>query len=89
VTNYTDSAGFFHVVGEVHNVGTDTSNYTAIAGTFYDAKGDVIYQDFTATMPHALPPGATNGFDLIVLSSTISAKVASYKLIVYTQPGWS
>lgn len=80
VWNRTDTMGYIEVVGEVENQGVIPSTYTQVTATLYDANGKVIYVGFTYTSPAEIPVGGKCGFDLDVLSSEQSSKVARYTL---------
>jgi hypothetical protein len=81
----TDSLGYYHVVGEVENTGTQAVTYVNVVGTFYDTTGKVVAAHFTYTSPHDLAAGQTAPFEIIVLSDTQSAKISSYELQVQSQ----
>jgi hypothetical protein len=76
----TNILGHFEVVGEVKNNGPETSPFTKVVGTFYDATGKVVYVDFTYTDPADIPPGQTYGFKITVIDETASAKISRYAL---------
>ncbi len=81
-TGYLDSLGFYHVVGEVQNVGDQAVNYVKITATFYDSSHVVIATDFTFTGLYVLPVGRKSPFDLFLFDTTQSAKVDHYSLSV-------
>jgi hypothetical protein len=82
VSNSTDSEGFSTVVGEVKNNGVETSKFTVVIGTFYDANGRVIYVGFA--YPDVVPAGKTRGFELDVNDAQISSRVRKYVLLATT-----
>jgi hypothetical protein len=51
VTTSTDILGYYHVIGEVQNIGEVDATYVEIVVTFYDSTGKVIAKDFTFTNP--------------------------------------
>jgi hypothetical protein len=42
---YLDSAGNYHVVGEVQNVGTQAVNFIQVTAAFYDSRNRVSARD--------------------------------------------
>ena len=81
-TGYLDSLGYYHVVGEVQNVGDQTVNFIKIIATFYDSSHVVIAPDFTYTELHVLLVGRKSPFDLFLFDTTQSAQVDHYSLSV-------
>jgi hypothetical protein len=80
-TSSTDSLGYLNIVGQVKNSGAQTSNFTKVIASYYDATGKVIYVDFTFTSPDAIPPGQSYGFKLIGPNAPISSRVKTYAII--------
>jgi hypothetical protein len=76
----TNILGHFEVVGEVKNNGPETSPFSKVIGTFYDAAGKVIYVDFTYTSPADIPPSQAYGFKITVTDEIASAKISRYAL---------
>jgi hypothetical protein len=86
--SFIDSAGHFHVVGEVENVSPDTVKPVKVIGTFYDVDGKVAGTDFTFTNPDTLPVGNKAPFELILTSASIPIKeIHDYRLSVDWQKG--
>lgn len=75
-----DGLGYYHVVGEVKNTGSQTVTYVKVVGTFYDSSWKVVAAEFTYTDPSTLVAGQTAPFDVFILSTTLSGKVSSYEL---------
>jgi hypothetical protein len=78
-SSYTDSAGAFHVVGEVENGANTTAKFVEVIGTFYDASNKVVATSFTFTEPRDLAPGAKAPFDLILTSDQASVPLNQIK----------
>ena len=49
--SFIDSAGYFHVVGEVENVSPNSVELVKVIGIFYDVNGKVVGTDFSFTNP--------------------------------------
>lgn len=75
-----DVQGHFRVVGEVQNVGNESSSFNAFA-TFYDWKGTVVYtaNDYPFDV---LEPQETGTFEITVSDANRSALVSSYGVTV-------
>lgn len=81
-TSSITSSGWYRVVGEVENTGSQSATWVRVDGTFYDAAGGVVACDFTFTDPDNLDAGQIAPFELTVLNETLSASIASYELQV-------
>ena len=81
-TGYLDSSGYYHVVGEVQNVGDQAVKLVKIEVTFYDSSNVVIATRFDLTMLYVLMVGRKSPFDIVLLDTTQSAKVDNYSLSV-------
>ncbi len=77
-----DTSGWYHVVGEVKNTGSQMATYVQVVGTFYDATGKVVATAFTYTHPEDLIVDQVVPFEMIVTDKTLSTKIASYVLQV-------
>lgn len=64
--NYYDSLGYAHVLGEVTNQGSETTQYAKVSGTFYNDQNRVVGTGFTFTEPSDLQPGQSAPFDLLL-----------------------
>jgi hypothetical protein len=62
-TSHADQIGYYHVVGEVTNIGTTTANNVKVIVTYYDSAGKVVDVGFTFTSPANLQAGETGSFD--------------------------
>jgi len=80
VADSKNSLGWLEVVGEVENRGTAPSEYTQVAGAFYDVDGKVIYVHFTYTDPSEIPPGAKHPFKITLGSDERSSKIIRYAI---------
>ena len=65
VQTWTDGAGFWHVTGEVVNVGTLRVALPEIDATYYNASNLVIGTGFAVANVGSLAPGSSSAFDLI------------------------
>jgi hypothetical protein len=84
--SYTDSVGYFHVVGEVENNTPSTAQFVQITGTFYDINNAVVGTQFTYTNPSDISSGATAPFDLILMSASVpTSLIDHYKLVASYQ----
>lgn len=81
-TGYLDSFGYYHVVGEVQNVGDQAVNFVKIEVTFYDSNNVDIANRFDLTMLYVLLAGTKSPFDIVLLDTTQSTNVDHYSLNV-------
>ena len=79
-SSYTDSLGYFNVVGEVKNNLSGNIKYVKITVTFYDAENIVIGTDYTYTKLDVLKPNQKSPFELSSYPDKIEP--TSYKLKV-------
>jgi hypothetical protein len=77
--------GWYEVVGEVVNGGTDSTEYVKVVATFYDEAGQVINTDFTYTDPSDLAAGQSAPFELSVSDEDIAEEIESVKLATQSQ----
>jgi len=76
-----DSIGFYHVIGDIKNLGNDTLQNVQVIGHFYDDNNKTIgvttccYAD-----PSDIEPGHTATFDSFVNEEDISGKPTSFRL---------
>jgi len=85
-SGYLDSAGYYHVVGEVQNVGEQEVNHLCIAATFYDSGDDVVATANAYTEIGVLLVERKSPFDLHLDNTTQSAKVDHYSLNLTFSP---
>jgi hypothetical protein len=60
---YTDSIGYHHYIGEVHNGNTFKITFVMVVVTVFDSNGRILNTDFTFTDPYTLSAGHSEGFD--------------------------
>jgi hypothetical protein len=63
---YVDSAGTYHLLGEVTNYGSNPTSFVKVYGLFFDANKRVIDTESTYTTPSDLQPGQKAPFDLTI-----------------------
>ncbi len=80
-----DGLGYFNIVGQVRNTGTQTSTFTKVVATYYNQAGKVIYVDFAFTSPSDIPPSQAYGFKIIGPGGPTGNQVASYNLFAQSQ----
>jgi hypothetical protein len=79
-TGYLDSSGYYHVVGEVQNVGDNVVTFVAIFITFYESNGALVDSRFDLTMLNVILIGRKSPFDIALLDAMQSAKVDHYSV---------
>ncbi len=79
-SSYTDSIGYYHVVGEVLNTGDASLTLIKISGVFKDSGSQVVDTELTYAYADYLPAGQKTPFDLFISDTQRSAHVASYNL---------
>jgi len=79
-SSYTDSVGYYHVVGEIQNQGAATSSFTKVCATFYDSSRKVVDADFTYTNPSDVASGAKAPFEIMIVDSSRVPLISSYSL---------
>ena len=79
-SSHTDGSGFFHVIGEVLNNGTAQSNFTEVAGTFYNQTGGLIGEASAYLSPGILSAGQNAQFNLEVANLAKNQTITSYQL---------
>ncbi len=80
LSSHTDGSGFFHVLGEVLNNGAAQSNFTEVAGTFYNQTGALIGEASAHLSPGSLSAGQNAQFNLEVANVAKNQTIASYQL---------
>jgi hypothetical protein len=84
-SSYTDDIGALHVAGEVRNNGAEFMEFVEIAGTFFDASGQVVASEYTYTHADFVAPGEAAGFDMTVPDGA-SLAISRYDLAVQGEP---
>jgi hypothetical protein len=72
--------GWYEIVGEVVNGGSEATEYVKVVATFYDEAGRVIDIDFTYTDPSDLTAGQSAPFEITVSDEDISDDIELVKL---------
>jgi hypothetical protein len=80
--SYTDSAGYFHVVGEVENNTPSTAKSVQITGTFYDINNAVVGTQFTRTNLSDISSGGKAPFDLVLMSASVPGSLIDHYNLV-------
>ena len=78
-TGFVDSLGFYHIVGEVQNVGDQAVKYVEIIATFYDSS-NVVATSFTYASLDILLAGSKSPFEVLLFDTVQAAKVNHYSL---------
>lgn len=68
--SYLDEYGFFHLVGEVQNIGENTANYVKVTAAFYDKDNKILASSFTYTS-NDIQPGQSAPFEITLLDSFV------------------
>ena len=79
-SSYTNSAGTYHVVGEVENNSPVEIRDVLIAGTFYDSDNKVVATAFSATVPFHIDAGEKAPFDMMVFDEGQVKNIHNYTL---------
>jgi len=81
-SGWLDSIGYYHVSGEVENVGDGAASFVKITATFYDSSDTVVATSFTYAYLSVLLPGRKSPFEVLLIDTTQAAKVHHYSLSV-------
>ncbi len=68
---YNDTAGIFHVVGEVQNSSPYFITSVQVIAAFYDNLNELLAVKFTYTNPPTIPSGQIAFFDLTIPPGTL------------------
>jgi hypothetical protein len=82
---WIDSAGYFHVFGEVKNTGDVWLEFVKITGTFKDSGESVVDVVFTFTLADKVAPGSVAPFDLIEMDAAKVSRIQTYSLALEFQ----
>jgi hypothetical protein len=82
---WTDSAGMFHIFGEVKNTGDVWLQFVKITATLRDGNGGIVDVVYTFTHSMFLPPQGISPFDLAEIDTAKASRVQTYSLIVEYQ----
>lgn len=83
-TGWIDSIGYYHVSGEVQNVGGNAAGSVKITATFYDSSNTVVATDFTYTALSVIPSGKKSPFEILLIYASQAEKVDHYSLSVFS-----
>jgi hypothetical protein len=72
--------GWYEIVGEVQNAGTQNTQYVKAIATFYNDAGTVIETDFTYTRPSDLAAGQSAPFEITMTDEDVADDIASVKI---------
>jgi len=81
-SNFSDSAGYVHVVGEVQNTSPTPQDSISITATVYDSAHNEIGSSFGLAAIDNLRPGEKSPFDVIVGDTSQVGSAANYNLTV-------
>lgn len=81
-SGFLDHFGYYHVVGEVENVGNQTVGLVKVTATFYDSNDTIISTESTLTTISILLPGRKSPFVVTVIDETQATKIDHYSLDV-------
>jgi hypothetical protein len=85
-SSYTDTLGFFRVVGEVHNDTPNDVQFVQVTGTFYDTNNQVVGTQFTYTNPSNIAAGQKAPFEIILTSASVPvSQIKRYSLTASSQ----
>jgi hypothetical protein len=71
-SDYVDTFGFLHIVGEVENISTNNTEENQITVTFIDTEGNPIINASTYTYLDIITPGQRSPFEILLSSSPIA-----------------
>ena len=81
-TDFMDSYGSYHIVGEVINVGDQPARFVKVVATFYDSSNVVIATDFTYTELDVILVGRKSPFDILFTDEGQIPKIHHYSLSI-------
>jgi hypothetical protein len=81
-SGYLDLSNYYHVVGEVKNVGTATYHSIQIYVNFYDSSDNLIATRHDLTILDTLLPGRRSPFDIVLLDDVLSFEVDHYEISI-------
>jgi len=76
-SSYVDNFGYFHLVGEVKNVGSENTDTNQITATFFDDEGTSVDKITEYSYLDVLRPGQKSPFEIVAPAPPPSA---NYKL---------
>ena len=81
-TSYVDHLGYYHVVGEIENIGDQALSMIEVTATLYNSDNDVIATRKASTMLEVLFVNRKAPFDIQLLDELLSEDVDHYNLDV-------
>lgn len=75
-----DSYGWYTVLGEVKNTGSDNLSWVKITVTYYDSSGTELETSHSYTSIEILAPGQKSPFDTSVYDETVANSIATYSV---------
>lgn len=82
---WMDSAGMFHIFGEVKNTGDVWLQFVKITATLRDGSGGIVDVAYTFTGSMYLPPAGISPFDVMEIDAPKASRVQTYSLVVEYQ----
>lgn len=79
-SSYVSSLGYYYIVGEILNNGSQPIKYVKIIATYYNSSGVVVAVDFTYTELDVIHPNQKSPFKIILIDEQQVAKVDHYSL---------
>ncbi len=79
-TSRIDSAGVYHLVGEIQNIGMGAATTTEIYATFYDSSGKVVDTSYAFADSGRIASGDSSSFDITVNDLSQIPLISSYSL---------
>jgi hypothetical protein len=84
--SFTDSTGFFHIVGEVKNDLASAAELVRVIATFYDTNNQVVATSSTYSDPSGIGSGDTAPFEIILTSASVPiSQIDHYNLQASSQ----
>jgi hypothetical protein len=75
-----DTAGAYHVKGQITNIGNQTLNSVNVTAHLYDAAGNPVGNAISFTSPSNIDPGHTATFDSLATSDQTNGNPVSFRL---------
>lgn len=77
-SSYVDASGVFHIVGEVHNVGTTNTKENEVMATLYNTEGEIVSDSLTFAYLSILSPSKKSPFEIMLFRPP--ADIQTYEL---------
>ena len=81
-SDYVDSIGFYHIIGEIENDSGRLQQLVEITATLYDTQNNVVGRPIGYAFIDVMRQGEKSAFHLIFTDSAQVAKIASYKISI-------